>query len=245
MEIFLNCDLGEWESPEQTASLMPHLHMANIACGGHAGTTQSIAYCQQLADAQKPFAVSTGAHPGIPNINQSRGRILPENFSIDDFNSLLEIQIQRYISSADLNHIKLHGALYHLTEANEEFRNAFLAFVRHKSLISIVCLAAGSVAKEAAERDLPILPEIFLDRHYHANGQLLERTHPNALITDKSVIVERLEQLQQTLSLTAHDGSIIHLPDHYDCLTACVHSDTQNSLDILKAAREFLDNNQV
>jgi UPF0271 protein len=241
MEIFLNCDLGEWESPAQTAALMPYLHMANIACGGHAGSIETIAHCQALADAQTPYAVSTGAHPGVADINGSRGRTLPDHFSISDFNALLEIQIQRYISAGDLNHIKLHGALYHLTETSEEFRNAFLAFIRHKSLISIVCLAGGAVATEAESRDLPIIPEIFLDRHYQANGQLLDRKHPDALITDAHFITDRLEQLVHTKSLTTHDGSLIEFPSHYDCLTACVHSDSPNSLEILKAARAYLD----
>ncbi|MGJ8672768.1 LamB/YcsF family protein [Rubritalea sp.] len=240
-EIFLNCDLGEWESPAQTAALMPYLHMANIACGGHAGTSESIAHCQQLADAQKPFAVSTGAHPGVADINGSRGRNLPEGFTVDDFTSLLELQLTRYISGADLNHIKLHGALYHLTETDANFRHAFLAFVRHKSLISIVCLAGGEVAAEAESRDLPIIPEVFLDRHYQSNGQLLERKHPDAVITDSSLITDRLEQLTHTNSLTAHDGSLIQFPDHYDHLTACVHSDSPNSLEILKAARSYLN----
>ncbi|MFT5882383.1 MAG: UPF0271 protein, partial [Crocinitomicaceae bacterium] len=58
-EIFLNCDLGEWESPAQTAALMTHLHMANIACGGHAGDRQSILDCATLAENRKPIAVST------------------------------------------------------------------------------------------------------------------------------------------------------------------------------------------
>lgn len=241
MEIFLNCDLGEWESPAQTAALMPYLHMANIACGGHAGSTESIAHCQQLADAQTPYAVSAGAHPGVADIDGSRGRTLPEPFTTADFTALLEIQIQRYIGSADLNHIKLHGALYHLTESNIDFRNAFLAFIRHKSLISIVCLAGGQVAQEAESRDLPIIPEIFLDRHYRSDGQLLERSHPDALISDPILIIDRLEQIKHTHSLTAHDGSTIHFPAHYDCLTACVHSDSPNSLAVLKAAREYLD----
>ncbi|MFC5050766.1 LamB/YcsF family protein [Rubritalea spongiae] len=240
-EIFLNCDLGEWESPAQTASLMPYLHMANIACGGHAGSTDTIAHCQQLAESQKPIAVSAGAHPGVADTDGSRGRTLPDHFSVDNFTSLLEIQIQRYIHAADLNHIKLHGALYHLTESDETFRQAFLEFVRNRCLISIVCLAGGEVAQAAEERGMPILPEIFLDRHYQANGQLLERSHPDALITDANLIVDRLEQLKHTHTLTAHDGTIIHFPNHYDCLTACVHSDSPNSLEILKAAREYLE----
>ena len=237
-EIFLNCDLGEWESPEQTAALMPHLHMANIACGGHAGSLVTIHRCATLAEAQSPIAVSTGAHPGLATAD--RGRTLPADFTLEDFQTALELQIQRYITTADLYHIKLHGALYHLTETNNEFCQAFLEFVRNRCLISVVCLAGGKVEKAAAERRMPVIPEVFLDRHYQANGQLLPRDHADALITDEATVLSRLKQLRETNSLTAHDGSRIQLPEH-DCLTACVHSDSPNSLAILKAARSYLD----
>lgn len=238
-EIFLNCDLGEWESPAQTAALMTHLHMANIACGGHAGDATSIAKCFAIAEQQSPIAVSTGAHPGIASAD--RGRSLPRDFSVTDFKAALELQIQRFISMADLNHIKLHGALYHLTENDETYRNAYLEFVRNRSLISIVCLAGGKVAAEADERGMPIIPEVFLDRHYAADGSLLPRTHPHATISSVTEVVDRLELLTNKHSLIAFDGSTIELPAHYDHITACVHSDSPNSLEILKAARAYLD----
>lgn len=238
-DIFLNCDLGEWESRAQTAALMTHLHMANIACGGHAGDRQSILDCSALAENRKPIAVSTGAHPGVPS--EDRGRSLPYDFSLEKFRETLELQIQRFIGAADLNHIKLHGALYHLVESDEIYRKAYLDFVRSRCLISIVCLAGGKVAAEADERGMPIIPEVFLDRHYAADGSLLPRTHPNATLSSVSEVVERLEQITNQNSLTAFDGSIIKLPAHYDCITACVHSDSPNSLEILEAAKAYLD----
>ena len=238
-EIFLNCDLGEWESRSQTAELMTHLHMANIACGGHAGDRQSILDCAELAENRKPIAVSTGAHPGVSS--EDRGRSLPYDFSPEKFREILELQIQRFIGAADLNHIKLHGALYHLVETDEIYRKAYLDFVRSRCLISIVCLAGGKVAAEADERSMPTIPEVFLDRHYAADGSLLPRTHPHASLSSVSEVVERLEQITSQNSLTAFDGSIIKLPGHCDFITACVHSDSPNSLEILKAAKAHLD----
>jgi UPF0271 protein len=239
-EIFLNCDLGEWESPAQTAALMTHLHMANIACGGHAGDRQSILDCATLAENRKPIAVSTGAHPGA--LSTERGRSLPYDFSPQDFRALLEIQIQRFIGAADLNHIKLHGALYHLVETDEIYRKAYLDFVRSRCLISIVCLAGGKVAAEAEELGMPIIPEVFLDRHYAADGSLLPRTDPHATISSVAEVEDRLKLLTNKHSLIAFDGSTIVLPAHYDHITACVHSDSPISLEILKAARAYLDN---
>ena len=240
LEIFLNCDLGEWESPEQTAALMSQLHMANIACGGHAGSRQTILDCAALAEKRQPIAVSTGAHPGVAFADH--GRSLPYDFSPEAFTSLLEIQIQRYIGAADLNHIKLHGALYHLVETDEIYRKIYLEFVRSRCLISVVCLAGGKVAAEADERGIPIIPEVFLDRNYAADGSLLPRTEPHAMLASTNEVLERLELLNNSRSLMALDGTIILLPEHYDCITACVHSDSPNSLENLRVAKAYLDN---
>lgn len=48
----LNCDLGESESITSTSVehyVMPHINMANIACGGHAGNEETIALTIRLA----------------------------------------------------------------------------------------------------------------------------------------------------------------------------------------------------
>ncbi|WP_018971085.1 LamB/YcsF family protein [Rubritalea marina] len=244
-EIFLNCDLGEWESHEQSAALMPFLHMANIACGGHAGDAASIARCSHLANTQRPIAVSTGAHPGLPpELSPDRGRSLPDDFTVQQFTQLLELQLHRFITNADLNHIKLHGALYHLTENDPQFRHAFLECVKRKFLITIVCQAGGAVEAAASARDLPVTPEIFLDRNYAANGQLLPRQHPEAIIHEPAQVTARLEQILQHNRLTAIDGTALPLSGDYDHITACVHSDSPNSLDTLQAARTFLDLHQ-
>ena len=244
-EIFLNCDLGEWESADHTAAIMSHIHMANIACGGHAGDAKSIAYCAELANSQKPFAVSTGAHPGLPpELSPDRGRSLPDNFSVDQFTQLLELQLGRYIGHADLNHIKLHGALYHLTEQNSDFRQAFLKLVKSKFLITIVCQAGGEAGRTAEAFGLPVTPEIFLDRNYANDGSLLPRSHPNAIIHEPQQVIDRLKEIQQHNKLTAIDGTPLPLSEDYDHITACVHSDSPNSLDILSSARAYLDLHQ-
>lgn len=239
-EIFLNCDLGEWETVSERAALMQYIDMANIACGGHAGNSQSIRNCSLLAEKRKPIAVSTGAHPGVASADG--GRSLLGSFTPTDFHEMLKIQIQRYISNADLNHIKLHGALYHLVEADAIYRKVYLDFVQSSCLISIVCIAGGNLAKDAEEREMPIIPEVFLDRHYTANGSLLPRSHKASVIENINEVIARIKTLQQQRALISYDGTVLEIPNSYEYITACVHSDSPNSLGLLKAARNHLDN---
>ncbi|MGE9269783.1 MAG: LamB/YcsF family protein, partial [Verrucomicrobiales bacterium] len=159
-KLLINCDLGEWEEASFTAALMPHLHLANIACGGHAGSTESIQQCAALA---QNCGVLTGAHPGVAG---QRGRVLPDGFTAQEFSDLLERQIETYLSTGTaLHHIKLHGALYHLSESNAAVHQTFLAFAASHNC-AIIALAGGNVAAAAKASNIPCFEEAFLDRNY-------------------------------------------------------------------------------
>jgi len=229
-KILLNCDLGEWESREQTRQLMRHLDLANIACGGHAGSIETISYCHSIA---RDFGVKTGAHPGLPD----GGRSDASKLTCEEFEILLRTQIEAYLSSgAKLHHIKLHGSLYHLSESRPDIRDAYLNFAAQQNC-AIVCLAGGQVAYHAQSRNIPVLPEAFLDRSYQANGSLIPRDQSNATIHDLDLITRRLDQLATHQPITANDGSLINIIAQ----TVCVHSDSKNSLTILKTARKHLN----
>ena len=206
--ILLNCDLGEWEAPEITAQLISKVDLANIACGGHAGTEESIRNCIKLC---KDYDTLPGLHPGIPGQKGREERQL----KTETFKLLLEDQYQTFIKFCSRpNHIKLHGALYHLSEADPAIRNAYLQFVEKKSL-NCICLAEGKVAKALGER---ALHEAFLDRNYLANGSLVPRSEKNALVSSVSDIERRLG----TNTIQSVDGR--KLTPKID--TFCIHSDS-------------------
>jgi len=119
MKLLLNCDLGEWETAAETRNLMACIDLANIACGGHAGSADSIRYCTQQAHIH---SVKVGMHPGLPG-NKGRSNAEP---SPKDFRSLLQNQYANFsTASGDAPyHIKLHGSLYHMVETSTSL-NAF------------------------------------------------------------------------------------------------------------------------
>lgn len=229
-KILLNCDLGEWESSDQTRALMQYLDLANIACGGHAGSIETISYCHRIA---QDFGVKTGAHPGLPD----GGRGDAGKLTCEEFETLLNTQIETYLScGAKLHHIKLHGSLYHLSESRPDIRDAYLNFATQQNC-AIVCLAGGQVAYHAQSRNITVLPEAFLDRSYQADGSLIPRDQSNATISDIDLITQRLDQLTTGQPITAADGSLINVI----AKTVCVHSDSKNSLTILKTAHNHLN----
>lgn len=228
-KLLLNCDLGEWESAEQTRALMQFLDLANIACGGHAGSIETISYCHSIA---QKIGVKIGAHPGLPD--GGRGDV--KTLACNEFEILLSTQIESYLSTgAPLHHIKLHGSLYHLSESRPDIRDAFLNFVA-KQNCAVVCLAGGQVAHHAQSRGITVLPEAFLDRSYQTDGSLVPRNQANATISDLKLITQRLDQLNNCQPITTADGS----PLVITAKTVCVHSDSKNSLAIAESARTHL-----
>ncbi len=233
--MLLNCDLGEWEDRDLTRSLMKYIDMANIACGGHAGSVESIRECLALC---KEFDVLIGAHPGLEG---ELGRSC-DGLSVEEFQDIVCEQLDRFIAECgdQLHHVKLHGSLYHLTESDKNLRQAYLDIISYyecelEKRIAIVCLANGQVAADANDELLIYLNEAFLDRAYRADGTLQPRDQAGALLHGEDEIKERLAQLS-IQQIRAIDGSLLTVKAN----TLCVHSDSPDSLKILEVARAML-----
>ena len=163
----LNCDLGENEPRKITAALMPLITSANIACGGHAGDFDSMRATVHLAVKHR---VNVGAHPGFADRANFGRRALP--ITIAEFKTLLFQQISALDriaqdAGAELHHVKLHGALYHMVEEQSALRRAFLEMVGEFWPRAVIfSLAGGSVTRAAARSKLRSWGEGFLDRGY-------------------------------------------------------------------------------
>ena len=99
--ININCDLGEGLNNEHI--LMPLINSCNIACGGHAGDSQSMIECVEISIRNN---VNIGAHPSYPD---------KENFGrkkIDISRSELQDSILNQIEN--LNSIASSLSLIHI-----------------------------------------------------------------------------------------------------------------------------------
>jgi UPF0271 protein len=233
----LNCDLGEGEVPEVAAALMAHVTSANIACGGHAGDDASIRRCLTLAGRH---GVRVGAHPGLAD-RAGFGRA-PSPLDPEGLRALLRPQIRRFLelcAEANLapSHIKLHGALYHMTEADPALRAAHLDFCAKEAPgLTLYALAGGRVAAEARERGLSVWGEAFLDRGYRADGSLIPRGQPGAMLGEWEALRARLAGLRERGEIVAADGSRVAV----NARTLCLHGDGPNAVEWAKAARQWL-----
>lgn len=219
----LNCDLGEGEPKEKTRALMRQISSANIACGVHAGNAETMRIAVELA---LEFRVHIGPHPGLPG-NSGRAMAI---LTPGEFNDLLIRQIETFEQIATrngghLHHIKLHGALYHMTEENEELRQRYVRTVQGQWPKAIIySRAKGAVQKNAIEKGLTVWPEGFLDRNYRDDRTLVPRTESNALLSRKDFF-SRLESLLMDETIRTAAGRPLALP----AKTWCIHSDSPDS----------------
>lgn len=231
----LNCDLGEGEPPAQTEALMAHITSANIACGGHAGGDEAMRHSISLALAR---GVRIGAHPGLPGLF---GRAEAAMGS-EEFTQLLEDQLGRFQAhlrraGATLHHLKLHGALYHLTERDAALRGAYVAFVQKRAPEAVIyALAGGKTVAAAREAGLTAWDEAFGDRGYRGDGSLVPRGEPGALLTDPAAVAARVREIAAGQITPVGGGP----PFWLQAQTVCVHGDSPGSPTLLRAAAHSL-----
>ncbi len=215
----INCDLGEGESAARTRALLRYATSANIACGGHAGDLASMERCLRLCAEMR---VRPGAHPGHfdrENFGRVEHPISACELSILLAQQIGTLQLIAANCGVRLQHVKLHGALYHQVDRSSELTKAYLDFVASFCPgLRIIALAGGRVHREAMKRGMAVWGEAFAERGYQADGTLVPRT-------EKGAVLEKPEEIRAQLA---------HLANLPGTDTICVHSDSPQSTRTLK-----------
>ena len=240
MEININCDLGEsskLHSTENDTHLLNIVNSANIACGYHAGDPLTM---EKTIEISKKNKVSIGAHPsfndrenfGRKRLNLSSTEI--EKLIIDQINILSEIADKKGMK---VTHVKPHGALNNMACEDFELAKTISQSISiiNKNLIFLV--PTGSEMEKAGKKlGLKIAAEIFADRNYEDNGNLISRSKKNAMITDPKIAEQHVIKMVQNQSLNCYSGK--QIPCEID--SVCVHGDGQTAVLTAKQIREGL-----
>jgi UPF0271 protein len=232
LTIDLNCDLGE--GGPHDAQVMPLVTSANIACGGHAGDEATMAAAVALA---RRHGVAIGAHPGHADREHFGRRELPLVPAAAA--ALVVEQTERLaaIAGEPPRHVKLHGGLYHQVARDEPLAVAVVDAVVRRWPEMICFAAAGSrLVAVARDRGCAVAEEAFIDRAYAADGTLLPRSQPGAVIADPRLAAERAVRLVREGVVEAIDGSVVQV--HAD--TLCIHGDGCDPVGLARAVRDAL-----
>lgn len=239
----LNADLGESFGNYQLgmdSELMPHLDEANIACGFHAGDPLVIRHTLQLA---KRHGVTVGAHPSYPDLQGFGRRSM--TLAADELAALLLYQIAALDGMASseglcMSYVKPHGALYNDMMRDAGIRRSVIAATAayHRPL-ALVIQATPDFAQHqtiAAEFGVVLRFEAFADRAYTAEGRLVPRSQPGAVLGHEAML-KQAQQLHRDGTITSIDGSVLRI--HAD--TLCVHGDNAEAVAAVASLRTLLD----
>jgi len=238
--ISLNSDIGEgygiWTVADD-AELMATISDANLACGFHAGTPDIM---RTMVDLAARHSVSVGAQVGFFDV-RGFGRF-PIDLPAATIGNDVTYQIgalEAFTSRAgrSLRYVKIHGALYHVTLQRKDYQEAILeAVASHPTPLRFLCQPGTSLFERATSGGVDVVPEGYLDRAYTADGLLVPRGRPGAMVTDPDAVGRRAVEFARSGTVEAITGERIEMP----VKSLCVHSDSPGALELARAAAAAL-----
>ena len=240
MEININCDLGEsskLHSTENDPLLLKIVNSANIACGYHAGDKTTM---EKTIEISKKNNVSIGAHPSFNDLeNFGRRRLnLPSNeitkLIIDQINILSNVAAK---AGVRVTHVKPHGALNNMACENYDLAKVISESIMKVNKELIFLVPTGSQMEKAGKKlEMKIAAEIFADRNYEDDGNLVSRSKENAMITDPEIAKKHVIKMVENQALNCYSGK--QIPCEIDSI--CVHGDGKSAVNTAKQIKEGL-----
>ncbi|EOY5094328.1 5-oxoprolinase subunit PxpA [Citrobacter amalonaticus] len=236
MNIDLNADLGEGCASD--GELLTLVSSANIACGFHAGDAQTM--LTSVREALKN-GVAIGAHPSFPdreNFGRTAMTLPVETVYAQTLYQIGALAGMARAEGGVMRHVKPHGMLYNQAAKDPQLADAIAKAVYACDPALILVGLAGSELVRAGERyGLVTRQEVFADRGYQADGSLVPRTQPGALIEDED------QSLAQTLGMV-ETGRVKSITGEWTSVvaqTVCIHGDGEHALAFARRLRSAFE----
>ncbi|SDO77290.1 UPF0271 protein [Nakamurella panacisegetis] len=238
--IDLNADLGEsfgsWTLGDDDA-MLEVVTSANVACGFHAGDPSTL---WRTVHAAARHGVVVGAQVGYHDLAGFGRRFIdvePEDLAADVIYQIGALAGVARAAGTRVRYVKPHGALYNAIVGHADQAAAVVAAVTaYDDDLAVVGLP-GSAFLAAAERaGLRTVREAFADRAYAADGTLVSRREPGAVLHDPEEIATRMVDLVTSGRIRAVTGESIAVQAD----SICVHGDSVGAVGIARAVYEAL-----
>jgi 5-oxoprolinase (ATP-hydrolysing) subunit A len=214
--IDLNADVGE--GVDGDIDLLAFVTSASVACGFHAGDAATMrAVCVEAVDRR----VAIGAHVGYRDREGFGRRALDVSAATVAAETAEQILALR--SHGPVAYIKPHGALYHRASADAECAAAIVSAAEG---LAVLGAPGSALLAQASAAGLVAVPEGFVDRAYAADGSLLPRGSPGAVLGMEDAV-------RQALAIAR---------ERVDVRSLCLHSDTPGALELARRVVAELKN---
>lgn len=232
--IRINCDIGEREPDNPVdIELMKHIHIANIACGGHAGDEETIAVFRRLAIEND---VAVAAHLSYPD-RENFGRISMD-IPPEDLLASLDTQFRLM---PDVKMVKFHGGLYNDSAKDSELANLLATWLFENGIDTVITPENSEMAMAASDKGIRVIAEAFAERTYDFNPEsgrlsLVNRSKSYACIHECEAAVLHAETILNKGVVEAYIDTGDEppkrelVPIHAE--TICIHSDSVIALEL-------------
>jgi 5-oxoprolinase (ATP-hydrolysing) subunit A len=236
----LNCDMGEsygmWTLGDDEA-VMPHIALANVACGFHGGDPTVM---RATVASAKANGVKVGAHPSYPDLQGFGRRAMA--MDPEELTAALLYQIgalKAFLDAEDraLNHVKPHGALYGAAARDEAVANAVADAVAVYG-VPVLGMAGTKHEEVYTGRGLGFLAEYYADLEYDDDGSLIITRRHEAY--DAGRVAERVRRVVQDGIAVSRSGK--EIPMRADLV--CIHTDTPGAPELARAVHDVLSEHE-
>jgi 5-oxoprolinase (ATP-hydrolysing) subunit A len=237
----LNSDLGEgyghWALGDD-AALLEVVTSANVACGFHAGDPATIDRTVRTA---AELGVAIGAqvsYPDLVGFGRREIDVPPDDLTADVLYQIGALEAFARAAGSRVRYVKPHGALYNRIARDPVQAAAVVEAIRRYDPALPLLTLPGSVAMEAAgEAGIPSVGEGFADRAYTAEGRLVSRREPGAVLHDPEQVAARAVVMATEHRVEAAGGEQVAV----EVRSLCVHGDTPGAVDLARAVRTALE----
>ena len=147
---------------------------------------------------------------------------------IDQINILSEVAIK---AGVKVTHVKPHGALNNMACENYELAKVISESIMKVDKDLIFLVPTGSQMEKAGKKlGMKIATEIFADRNYEDDGNLVSRSKGNAMITDPKIAKEHVIKMVENQALNCYSGKQIAC----EIDSICVHGDGKSAVNTAK-----------
>ncbi len=238
-KIDLVADLGEsfgaWTMGADEA-ILDLLTSANVACGFHAGDPRTMDLTVRRCVER---GVAIGAHPSFPDLVGFGRRAMDltaDEVRTDTIYQLGALSGFAAAHGTRLSHLAPHGRLGNLVATRPDYAQAVVDAVAAVDPTLAVLAQDGCLADAARARGLAVGIVGIADRAYRADGTLVPRSEPGAVIHDAATIAARTVQIVTDGWLEAVDGSRVAVRAD----TILLHGDNPTAVENARAVRDAL-----
>jgi UPF0271 protein len=237
----LNSDLGEgygrWALGDDDA-LLEVVTSANVACGFHAGDPATIDRTVRTAVERGVRIGAQVSYPDLAGFGRREMDVAPGDLTADVLYQLGALEAFARAAGSRVRYVKPHGALYNRIARDPVQAAAVVEAVRRYDPALPLLTLPGSAAMDAARAaGIPVVGEGFADRAYTAEGRLVSRREPGAVLHDPQRVAARAVRMATEHRVESVDGSQVEV----DVRSLCVHGDTPGAVDLARRVRAALE----